>query len=54
VQLRPIVIGRDFGTSLEILQGVRATDRVVQNPPDSLENGQTVRVVANGSERRPS
>ncbi|MGA2133756.1 MAG: efflux RND transporter periplasmic adaptor subunit [Bryobacteraceae bacterium] len=46
VQLRPIVIGRDFGTSLEILQGVRATDRVVQNPPDSLENGQVVRVAA--------
>jgi membrane fusion protein, multidrug efflux system len=45
VQLRPIVIGRDFGTSLEILQGVRANDRVVQNPPDSLESGQVVRVV---------
>jgi multidrug efflux system membrane fusion protein len=44
VQLRPIVIGRDFGTSLEILQGVRANDRVVQNPPDSLEDGQIVRV----------
>jgi membrane fusion protein, multidrug efflux system len=46
VQLRPIVIGRDFGTSLEILQGVRATDRVVENPPDSLENGQVVHVAA--------
>jgi RND family efflux transporter MFP subunit len=46
VQLRPIVIGRDFGTSLEILQGVRANDRVVQNPPDSLEDGQKVRVAA--------
>jgi membrane fusion protein, multidrug efflux system len=54
VQLRPIVIGRDFGTSLEILQGVRANDRVVQNPPDSLEDGQTVRVAADGSERKPS
>jgi hypothetical protein len=27
---------------------------VVQNPPDSLENGQVVRVVSDGSERRPS
>jgi RND family efflux transporter MFP subunit len=45
VQLRSIVIGRDFGTSLEILQGIRANDRVVQNPPDSLENGQVVRVM---------
>jgi multidrug efflux system membrane fusion protein len=45
VQLRPIAIGRDFGTSLEILQGIRPTDRVVENPPDSLEAGQVVRVV---------
>jgi RND family efflux transporter MFP subunit len=45
VQLRPIAIGRDFGTSLEILQGVKANDRIVENPPDSLENGQVVRVV---------
>ena len=45
VQLRSIVIGRDFGTSLEILQGIKANDRVVQNPPDSLENGQVVRVM---------
>ena len=44
VQLRAIVIGRDFGTSLEILQGIGAHDRVVQNPPDSLENGQVVRL----------
>ena len=54
VQLRPIAIGRDFGTSLEILQGVRANDRVVQNPPDSLEDGQIVRVAVDGSERKPS
>ncbi|MGC9952349.1 MAG: efflux RND transporter periplasmic adaptor subunit [Bryobacteraceae bacterium] len=45
VQLRPIAIGRDFGTSLEILQGIKAHDRVVQNPPDSLECGQVVRVI---------
>ncbi|HVN05496.1 MAG TPA: efflux RND transporter periplasmic adaptor subunit [Bryobacteraceae bacterium] len=54
VRLHPIVIGRDFGTSLEILQGVSADDRVVQNPPDSLENGQLVHVAVNGSEHKPS
>lgn len=45
IQLKPIMIGRDFGTSLEILQGIGPKDRIVQNPPDSLENGQPVRVV---------
>jgi multidrug efflux system membrane fusion protein len=44
VQLRPISIGRDYGTTLEILGGVSSTDRVVVNPPDSLEEGQQVNV----------
>jgi membrane fusion protein, multidrug efflux system len=42
VQLRPINIGRDYGTTLEILGGVLPTDQIVVNPPDSLENGQQV------------
>jgi RND family efflux transporter MFP subunit len=44
VQLRPITIGRDYGSSLEVLGGVSAEDRIVINPPDSLEEGQLVRV----------
>lgn len=45
VRLRPIVIGRDYGTSLEILGGLGPDDRVVVNPPDSLEDGQAVHVL---------
>jgi RND family efflux transporter MFP subunit len=44
VQLRPINIGRDYGTTLEILGGVSPTDRIVINPADSLEDGQQVNV----------
>ncbi len=44
VQLRPINIGRDYGTTLEILGGVAPSDRIVVNPADSLENGQQVNV----------
>src|SRR3984957_19926465 len=40
IQLRHINIGRDYGTTLEILGGVSPTDRLVINPPDSLEDGQ--------------
>ena len=42
IQLRAINIGRDYGTTLEILGGVAPTDRVVINPADSLEDGQPV------------
>jgi membrane fusion protein, multidrug efflux system len=44
VQLRPINIGRDYGTTLEILGGVSPADQVVINPADSLEDGQQVNV----------
>jgi membrane fusion protein (multidrug efflux system) len=44
VQMRTVKIGRDFGQTLEILDGVTAADRVVMNPSDSLVSGMTVRV----------
>jgi hypothetical protein len=37
-------MGRDFGSSVEVVSGVTADDQVVVNPPDSLQDGQTVRV----------
>jgi membrane fusion protein, multidrug efflux system len=44
VELRHITIGRDYGTTLEILDGVTVDDRVIINPADSLEGGQPVNV----------
>jgi len=44
VHLRPLSIGRDYGTTLEILGGVGTGDRVVINPADSLQDGQQVNV----------
>lgn len=44
IQLRAINIGKDYGTTLEILGGVSTQDRVVINPPDSLEDGQKVNI----------
>jgi RND family efflux transporter MFP subunit len=42
--LRQLIIGRDYGTSLEVLQGLESTDWIVLNPADSLDEGQQVRV----------
>ncbi len=44
VHLRPITIGKDYGTTLEILGGVGLEDRVIINPADSIEEGQQVNV----------
>ena len=54
VQLRPITIGRDYGTTLEILGGVKLEDRIIINPADSLENGQTVNVALDSQEGKHS
>jgi len=46
VELRDIKVGRDFGTSIEIVQGVAPSDKVILNPADSLVTGDVVRVAA--------
>jgi membrane fusion protein, multidrug efflux system len=50
VQLRPITIGRDYGATLEVLGGVSLEDRIIINPADSLEDGQTVNVASDRQE----
>jgi RND family efflux transporter MFP subunit len=42
--LQPLMIGRDYGTSLEVIQGLQASDWIVLNPPDSLDEGVQVNV----------
>jgi RND family efflux transporter MFP subunit len=48
VHLKPVTIGRDFGTKLEILSGLNSDEQIVMNPADSLEDGQQVNVKAGG------
>jgi RND family efflux transporter MFP subunit len=40
--LKPLTIGRDYGITLEVLQGLDANDWIVLNPADSLDEGQEV------------
>ena len=42
--LQQLAIGRDYGTSLEVLQGLHPNDWIVLNPPDSLDEGMQVNV----------
>jgi membrane fusion protein, multidrug efflux system len=46
VQLRDVHIGMDLGDALEIDQGLQPTDRIIDHPPDSLIQGDQVRLVA--------
>jgi multidrug efflux pump subunit AcrA (membrane-fusion protein) len=40
-----ITMGRDFGTQVEVVAGIKQGDKVIDSPPDSLVEGEEVRVV---------
>jgi len=39
-----VTIARDLGTTIEISSGLSATDHVIDNPADTLTDGQQVRI----------
>jgi len=45
VQLKSVSIARDLGTVVEIASGLVPGDRVIENPPDGVENGAAVRLI---------
>jgi RND family efflux transporter MFP subunit len=46
-----VTLGRDFGTSVEVLMGLEGDERLVLNPTDDLRDGQTVRVATSQDSR---
>lgn len=44
VHFVPVMIGRDLGTQIEVLNGLRASDALVASPSDLLHEGQDVQV----------
>jgi RND family efflux transporter MFP subunit len=42
VELRKVKLGRDFGQTVQILEGISGQDRVIVNPPESLAAGTVV------------
>jgi hypothetical protein len=47
-QLVPVVMGRDFGDSVEILSGLSKSDSVIVNPSDSVLSGEQVQIAGAG------
>ncbi|WP_263353278.1 efflux RND transporter periplasmic adaptor subunit [Acidicapsa acidisoli] len=45
-ELMPITIGRDYGATVEVINGLKPTDQVIVNPSDSLTSGSPVQVSA--------
>jgi RND family efflux transporter MFP subunit len=49
VRLKPVSIARDLGTVVEVASGLAPDDRVIENPPDGVENGAAVHLVGSPS-----
>ncbi|MGP8252545.1 MAG: efflux RND transporter periplasmic adaptor subunit [Terracidiphilus sp.] len=47
--LVPITIGQDDGATAQVVSGLTASDQVIQDPPDSIIEGEKVTVVQPGS-----
>ena len=52
-QLVPVTIGRDYGTTVEIVAGLQPTDQVIVAPSDSLTSGTRVRIAGAPAGARP-
>jgi RND family efflux transporter MFP subunit len=50
----PVVIGEDDGATAQIVTGLNAGDLVIQNPPDSIIEGEKVTVVSSGQQNGPA
>lgn len=44
VVLKSVKLGRDLGDSVEVLAGLSPSDRIINNPPETLTSGDTVRI----------
>jgi membrane fusion protein, multidrug efflux system len=52
VRVVAVSVGRDLGPTIEITSGLQEGDRVIDNPPDSIANGELVRVGGTASARQ--
>ena len=53
VSMVPVTIGRDFGTTVEVVSGLKGDESIVVNPPDSLADGQSVTIAAPPEPKKP-
>ncbi|HTV24746.1 MAG TPA: hypothetical protein VMG12_38905, partial [Polyangiaceae bacterium] len=54
VVLKPVTIGRDYGSDIEIVHGLSGDDNVILSPPDSLTDKAEVRVSQPAATEKPA
>ncbi len=44
IRFQLVDLGRDYGATVEIIRGITPQDRLVNSPPDGLQDGSAVRI----------
>lgn len=53
VHFQTVQLGRDYGTTVEVLDGLNASDQLLIAPPDDLQDGATVKVLQTAAKTNP-
>jgi hypothetical protein len=48
VIIKPITVAKDLGSAVEVASGLAPGDRIIDNPPDSLNAGDRVKIAGPG------
>ncbi len=54
VRFRPLTLGKDFGTTIEVTSGLTGNEQVITNPNDRLKEGMKVRLRQAGVPQKPA
>jgi multidrug efflux pump subunit AcrA (membrane-fusion protein) len=49
VLLKPVTLGRDLGTAVEVSSGIATGERIIDSPPDGIATGDQVQVASAAS-----
>lgn len=53
-KLVPITLGKDFGNEVEVVTGLSGGENVIINPPDSIVDGEQVKIVQPNTKQAPA
>jgi len=51
--IKAVTLGRDYGSEVEVVTGVAGDDKVITDPPDSIVDGELLRIATPKTQGQP-
>jgi len=52
--IKAVTLGRDYGSEVEVVTGISGDDKVITNPPDSIVDGELLRIATPKQQAPPN